>query len=89
MFHLALGGGESALLPWLGEVAEHARARGLVPNLTTSGLYGDAELERLVGWAPLFGQINVSIDGVGEDYARVRGFDGFARPTARWWRCAR
>ena len=51
----------------------------MVPNLTTSGLYGDAELERLCGWAPLFGQINVSIDGVGEDYAAVRGFDGFAR----------
>jgi radical SAM protein with 4Fe4S-binding SPASM domain len=79
VFHLALGGGESALLPWLGEVAEHARARGLVPNLTTSGLYGDEELQRLCGWAPLFGQINVSIDGVGEDYARVRGFDGFER----------
>lgn len=79
VFHLALGGGESALLPWLGEVARHARERGLVPNLTTSGLYGDEELARLCAWAPLFGQINVSIDGVGEDYARVRGFDGFAR----------
>ena len=79
VFHLALGGGESALLPWLGEVAAYAREKGLVPNLTTSGLYGDAELERLCGWAPRFGQINVSIDGVGEDYARVRGFDGFAQ----------
>ena len=79
VFHLALGGGESALLPWLGEVAAYAREQGLVPNLTTSGLYGDAELERLCGWAPLFGQINVSIDGVGDDYARVRGFDGFAQ----------
>src|SRR5947209_3410808 len=33
VFHLALGGGESALLPWLGDLARHARARGLVPNL--------------------------------------------------------
>lgn len=79
VFHLALGGGESALLPWLGDVARHARARGLVPNLTTSGLYDDATLERLAGWAPLFGQINVSVDGVGETYAAVRGFDGFAK----------
>ena len=79
VFHLALNNNKSALLPWLGDVAEHAREKGLVPNLTTSGLYGDAELERLVGWAPLFGQINVSIDGVGDDYAKVRGFDGFAR----------
>jgi radical SAM protein with 4Fe4S-binding SPASM domain len=79
VFHLALGGGESALLPWLGDIARHARARGLVPNLTTSGLYGEAELARLCEWAPLFGQINVSIDGVGAAYADVRGFDGFAR----------
>ena len=74
VFHLALGGGESAVLPWLGEVAEHARARGLVPNLTTSGLAG---LDRLLPIAHLFGQINVSLDGIGPAYAAVRGFDGF------------
>jgi radical SAM protein with 4Fe4S-binding SPASM domain len=79
VFHVALGGGESAELDWLGELARYARQRGLVPNLTTSGLLGVAELERLAGWAPLFGQINVSVDGVGEVYARVRGVDGFAR----------
>lgn len=79
VFHLALGGGESATLDWLGDVAEHARRRGLVPNLTTSGLAG---VERLVAIAHLFGQINVSIDGVGGAYAAVRGFDGFARADA-------
>ena len=81
VFHVALGGGESALLPWLGELLQHARTRGIVPNLTTSGLYEDAVLDRLCGWARagLFGQINVSIDGVGPDYARVRGFDGFGK----------
>jgi radical SAM protein with 4Fe4S-binding SPASM domain len=76
VFHLALGGGESATLPWLGEIAEHARDRGLVPNLTTSGLAG---LESLLEIAGLFGQINVSLDGMGRGYAQVRGFDGFAR----------
>jgi radical SAM protein with 4Fe4S-binding SPASM domain len=76
VFHLALGGGESADLPWLGELAVHARRRGLIPNLTTSGL---SNLDRLVDIAELFGQINVSMDGLGESYARVRGFDGFAR----------
>jgi radical SAM protein with 4Fe4S-binding SPASM domain len=79
VFHLALGGGESAILPWLGEVASYARQKGLVPNLTTSGLYDEATLARLCEWAPRFGQINVSIDGVDEDYAKVRGFDGFAQ----------
>src|SRR6185369_5067819 len=79
VFHLALGGGESAVLPWLGEVAAYARAQQMVPNLTTSGLLTPPELARLCEWAPLFGQINVSLDGVGESYARVRGFDGFDR----------
>ena len=82
VFHLALGGGESAVLPWLGEIAQHARDKGLIPNLTTSGLIRSEELARLVGWAPLFGQINVSMDGVGEVYAKVRGVDGFERADA-------
>jgi radical SAM protein with 4Fe4S-binding SPASM domain len=79
VFHVALGGGESAVLPWLGELADHARRRGIVPNLTTSGLAG---LDRLVAIAGRFGQINVSLDGLGPTYARVRGFDGFARADA-------
>src|SRR5207248_2171325 len=79
VFHVALGGGESAALPWLGELADHARACGIVPNLTTSGLEG---LERLVAIADKFGQINVSLDGLGATYAAVRGFDGFARADA-------
>jgi radical SAM protein with 4Fe4S-binding SPASM domain len=76
VFHLALGGGESALLPWLGELARYARRRGLIPNLTTSGLAG---LANVLACAGEFGQINVSIDGLGATYAAVRGFDGFAR----------
>jgi radical SAM protein with 4Fe4S-binding SPASM domain len=79
VFHLALGGGESAALPWLGELAEHARDRGIIPNLTTSGLEG---LDALVAIADRFGQINVSLDGLGATYAAVRGFDGFARADA-------
>ncbi len=79
VFHVALGGGESATLPWLGELADHARRRGIVPNLTTSGLDG---LDALLAIADRFGQINVSLDGLGATYAAVRGFDGFARADA-------
>ena len=79
VFHVALGGGESAVLPWLGELAHHARTRGIIPNLTTSGLDG---LEALCAIADQFGQINVSLDGLRETYASVRGFDGFARADA-------
>jgi radical SAM protein with 4Fe4S-binding SPASM domain len=79
VFHVALGGGESATLPWLGDLARHARALGMIPNLTTSGLEG---LDRLLPIVDLFGQINVSLDGLGPTYARVRGFDGFAKADA-------
>lgn len=79
VFHVALGGGESAALPWLGELATHARSRGIIPNLTTSGLEG---LDALIEIADRFGQINVSLDGLHATYAAVRGFDGFARADA-------
>ncbi|HEX2688804.1 MAG TPA: radical SAM protein [Kofleriaceae bacterium] len=79
VFHVALGGGESTVLPWLGELADHARRRGIIPNLTTSGL---ANLEPLLAICDRFGQINVSLDGLGATYAAVRGFDGFARADA-------
>jgi len=79
VFHVALGGGESAVLPWLGELVDHTRRRGIIPNLTTSGLDG---LDRLLPIADRFGQINVSLDGLHDTYAAVRGFDGFARADA-------
>lgn len=76
VFHLAMGGGESTLRPDLFELAAHARARGLVPNLTTNGL---GLTPALAAACRVFGQINVSLDGLGAAYAAVRGFDGFAR----------
>jgi radical SAM protein with 4Fe4S-binding SPASM domain len=74
VFHLALGGGEAALSPTLLRVARRARARGLVPNVTTSGI---ALPEELLEAADVFGQVNVSIDGIGDGYAAVRGTDVF------------
>ena len=79
VFHLALGGGESADLPWLGELAAYARDRGLVPNLTTSGL---SNIDNVIRNAALFGQINISIDGLGERYQQVRGVAGFDQADA-------
>jgi radical SAM protein with 4Fe4S-binding SPASM domain len=77
VFHVALGGGEAVDLPYLLDVARHARKRGIVPNLTTSGLPVDEAFAREA--AAVFGQVNVSVDGLGEDYRRSRGYDGFAR----------
>ena len=74
VFHVALGGGEALELDYLFAVAEHARARGITPNLTTSGLGLDQTSARKCA---VFGQINVSVDGVGAAYEKARGFDGF------------
>jgi radical SAM protein with 4Fe4S-binding SPASM domain len=75
VFHVALGGGESLLRDDLFAIAAHARARGLVPNLTTSGLGMTAEK---AASCRAFGQVNVSLDGLGEVYRICRGYDGEA-----------
>jgi radical SAM protein with 4Fe4S-binding SPASM domain len=73
VFTVAFGGGEPTTRDDLDVLAEAARARGITPVLTTSGLgLSDARLERLRAFA----QVNVSYDGDAETYASVRGFDG-------------
>jgi radical SAM protein with 4Fe4S-binding SPASM domain len=74
VFHVALGGGEALELDYLFAVAAHARKVGITPNLTTSGLGLDATAAEK---CRVFGQINVSVDGVGAAYQAARGFDGF------------
>jgi radical SAM protein with 4Fe4S-binding SPASM domain len=76
VFHVALGGGEAMELDYLFDVAAHARKVGLLPNLTTAGL---SLTPALAAKCRVFGQINVSVDGIGARYAEARGFDGFAR----------
>ncbi len=75
VFHVALGGGESMLRDDLFAIADHARSVGLVPNLTTSGLGMTAEL---AAECRRFGQVNLSLDGLGETYRNSRGYDGAA-----------
>lgn len=74
VFEVALGGGETGLDDRTLRVARHARALGMVPNLTTSGFGVTPEKARSA--AEVFGQINISVDGLGEGYRAVRGFDG-------------
>ena len=77
VFHVALGGGESFLLPWLFDVAEHARARGIVPNVTTSGLVMNESIARR---CRVFGRVNVSLDGTGPDgYGEFRRAESFPK----------
>jgi radical SAM protein with 4Fe4S-binding SPASM domain len=73
VFTVAFGGGEPTLRDDLGELADAARARGLTPVVTTSGLgLGARKLAHLTRFA----QVNVSYDGGAAAYESVRGFDG-------------
>ncbi len=73
VFVVSFGGGEPTSRKDVGQLAAEARERGLTPVLTTSGIgLSRAKVDRLRAFA----QVNVSYDGVAEDYASVRGFDG-------------
>ncbi|MBX3251221.1 MAG: radical SAM protein [Myxococcales bacterium] len=74
-FSVAFGGGEGALRDDLPALVAHARALGLVPTLTTSGLgMTPARAAQLRGLA----QVNVSYDGPPGVYEVVRGYRGAA-----------
>lgn len=61
VFHMALGGGEALERPDFFELAAYVRASGIVPNLTTNGLLMTKES---AAKCRIFGQVNVSINGV-------------------------
>jgi radical SAM protein with 4Fe4S-binding SPASM domain len=75
VFHIALGGGEALTRPDLFELAALVRRLGMVPNLTISGQRLTPEAARRM---TVFGQVNVSVDGVGEYWATFRDAAGFA-----------
>ncbi len=73
VFTVAFGGGEPTLRDDIGDLAIEAKKRGITPVVTTSGIgLTAAKVERLRELA----QVNVSYDGAGDDYEKVRGFDG-------------
>jgi radical SAM protein with 4Fe4S-binding SPASM domain len=74
VFHVAFGGGELFLRSDAIELASHARQLGMVPNATTNGHCMTAELARA---CTVFGQVNVSLDGVGPRYGILRGAGEF------------
>ncbi|MGA1824581.1 MAG: radical SAM protein [bacterium] len=75
VFHVALGGGEALLRPDLFEIAAYAREIGLVPNVTLSG---HAVTEKIAEQLTLFGQVNLSIDGVDKTSSAFRNPKLFA-----------
>lgn len=74
VFHIAFGGGEVFLRDDAIELAHYARSRGIVPNATTNG---HCMSESLAVACRVFGQVNVSLDGIGADYGAVRGSGDF------------
>ena len=74
---VALGGGEGIGRLDVVGLGRAALDRGLVPNLTTSG-FGLTD-SVAAACADVFGQVNVSLDGLAEDYRATRGWDGAAQ----------
>jgi len=79
VFHVALGGGEAFERLDFEEIVDHMNSIGLVPNLTTNAQnIGPHELRIIAK----MGQVNVSLDGVGDRYG-VNGRQGsFLRAEA-------
>lgn len=73
VFRVAIGGGEALRHPDLVGIAAAAARHGLSIGITTSGVgLTPARVAHLRGYS----QVNVSLDGVGEVFARARGYDG-------------
>jgi radical SAM protein with 4Fe4S-binding SPASM domain len=72
---LALGGGEPLLHPRFTEILYHARERGLVPNLTTTGDGMTPGILRAL--AECCGAVALSLEGLYRDFDRRRR-SGFA-----------
>ncbi len=70
VFHVAMGGGESLEREDLFELAAYARSRGVVPNLTTNGLFVTEKVARA---CRIFGQVNVSLDDLSPVSVTGRG----------------
>ena len=79
VFHVALGGGEALAREDIFELAAYARELGLVPNLTISGAVMTPALADRMS---VFGQVNVSLDGVGRARGVFRDPDLFHRADA-------
>lgn len=79
VFHIAFGGGEPLFREDLVELAEYTRSLGITPTLTTSGESMTREkAEKL----KVFGRVNVSMDGVGDNFAIFRDKAFFPKADA-------
>lgn len=76
VFHLAMGGGEALEREDFFDLVDYVREKGIIPNLTTNGLHITEEIAKKCS---IFGQVNISIDGIDSIYKSVRGQDFFSK----------
>jgi radical SAM protein with 4Fe4S-binding SPASM domain len=74
VFQIAFGGGEPFSHPDMMDLAAYTRDKGIVPNITTNGFYIN---EKNANECSIFGQINVSLDGVSGGALKLRGEESF------------
>lgn len=78
VFHLAMGGGEALERDDFFDLVEYVRSKNIVPNLTTNGLHINIDN---ISRFKLFGQVNISIDGLYSIYEDVRGSNNFSKAS--------
>ncbi|MDJ0761506.1 MAG: radical SAM protein [Myxococcota bacterium] len=80
---VAIGGGEPLCHPDLAQLLKMCRARGMVPSLTTNGIYFDEDT--LATLEQYCGAVALSLEGVGETFDRYRktGFSLFKQRLAQ------
>lgn len=84
---LLLSGGEPMLFPWLFDVAERARARGIRVTLSSNGTLIDTEAAARLKALDI-AYVGISIDGTPKVHDRFRGVDGaYARSLEAMRRC--
>jgi len=69
IFHVALGGGESFHISWFIKLAEYFRSLNIIPNVTTSG---SSITDEVINKCHIFGQINLSMDDIRDDFSISR-----------------
>ena len=63
VFSVSFGGGEPTLYPQLFELAEYARSKNILPNITTNGVNMTAEL---AGKMKIFGNVHLSLHTIND-----------------------
>lgn len=72
--YISVLGGEPLMYPWLTEILEYMKLKGIQSGITTNGVYLEKHAEQLIKAG--LTRINVSLDAFPEIHDKIRGVEG-------------